>query len=317
MFQDSEDFKLKRKRQIDTLKIFNDNVQELQPGVEYRVEFWAESRRMAILVQLGPDFPLEKPVLLVSPNVGHSWVDHCGRITAAPGLVNFTQHSDLGRVVHAIVREFELRPPAWIGDSTSSTIVTNAPNEANSQAQAPSSTQPLQQTQLQQMIFPELAELSVSELQALMDNQDRRNEFLEQLPVSRELDEQLDQLMTTVENLAKENLEKQSKLNESHSACEERRQILNEVHSSYEELGVHFQRLADRRTPASIRESLRAATLHADEQSERVAEHFLSGEMNLDQFLVDYVNKRMMSHIRRMKEEKLSQQLRDLLRAGY
>lgn len=35
-----------------------------------------------------------------------------------------------------------------------------------------------------------------------MDNQDRRNEFLEQLPVSRELDEQLDQLMATVENLA-------------------------------------------------------------------------------------------------------------------
>lgn len=43
---------------------------------------------MAILVQLGADFPLEKPVLSVSPIVGHSWVDHCGRITAAPGLVN-------------------------------------------------------------------------------------------------------------------------------------------------------------------------------------------------------------------------------------
>jgi len=64
------------------------SVQEIQPGVEYRVEFWAESRRMAIMVQLGPDFPLEKPVLLVSPTVVHSWVDHCGRITAAPGLVN-------------------------------------------------------------------------------------------------------------------------------------------------------------------------------------------------------------------------------------
>jgi hypothetical protein len=43
---------------------------------------------MAILVQLGPDFPLEKPVLSVSPNVSHPWVDHSGRITAAPGLLN-------------------------------------------------------------------------------------------------------------------------------------------------------------------------------------------------------------------------------------
>ncbi|KAK3914798.1 Vacuolar protein sorting-associated protein 37A [Frankliniella fusca] len=64
-------------------------------------------------------------------------------------------------------------------------------------------------------------------------------------------------------------------------------------------------------------ERLRSATLQADEESERVAEHFLSGGMNVDQFLVDYVNKRMMSHIRKIKEEKLSQQLRDLLKAGY
>ncbi|XP_026284781.1 vacuolar protein sorting-associated protein 37A isoform X2 [Frankliniella occidentalis] len=296
------------------------SVQEIQSGAEYRVEFWLDSRRLAILVQLGPDFPLEKPILLVSPNVGHAWVDHCGRITAAPGLINFTQHSDLGRVVHAIVREFELRPPVWIGSETSSSAVEpSIPTESSAQAPVPnmSMSQPTQQTPLQQMIFPELAELSVEELQALMDNQDRRNEFIEQLPVSQELDDQLDQLMISIENLAKENLEKESKLKELHSACEERRHILNEVHSSYEELGVQFQSLADCRTPASIRESLRAATRQADEESERVAEHFLSGEMNLDQFLVAYVNKRMMSHIRKVKEEKLSQQLRDLLKAGY
>lgn len=319
IYKDSEDFKIKRKRQIDTLKIFNDNVQEVQPGVEYRVEFWADNRRMAILVQLGPDFPLENPVLMVSPNVSHAWVDHRGRITAAPGLVNFTQHSDLGRVVHAIVREFELRPPAWAStDNANSAAESNIPSDTNAQAQAPPVVpgQPLQ-TPLQQMIFPELAELSNAELRSLMDNSDRRNEFIEQLPVSRELDEQLDQLMDSIENLAKENLEKQSKLSESHAACEERRHILNELHSSYEELSVVFKSQADRRTPASIRESLKEVTHQADEESEKVAEHFLSGGMNLDQFLVAYVNKRMMSHIRRIKEEKLSQQLRDLLRAGY
>ncbi|KAK3914797.1 Vacuolar protein sorting-associated protein 37A [Frankliniella fusca] len=205
IYKDSEDFKLKRKRQIDTLKIFNDNVQEIQPGAEYRVEFWSDTRRLAILVQLGPDFPLEKPILLVSPNVAHPWVDHCGRITSAPGLINFTQHSDLGRVVHAIVREFELRPPVWMGaESSSSTVESSNPTESSAQPAIPtmSASQPVQQTPLPQMIFPELAELSLSELQALMDNQDRRNEFIEQSPVSQELDEQLDQLMLSIENLA-------------------------------------------------------------------------------------------------------------------
>lgn len=125
-------------------------------------------------------------------------------------------------------------------------------------------------------------------------------------------------------------MDKQSKLNDSRSTCEERRQTLNKLHSSYEEKSIQFQSFADHRTPASIRvsledisvllelsfiainfnenqtlgtynnfllfnnqESLKAATLQADEESERVAEHFLSGGMNLDQFLEAYINKRM------------------------
>lgn len=35
-----------------------------------------------------------------------------------------------------------------------------------------------------------------------MDNQDRRNEFIDQLQVPRELDEQLEQIIDSIENLA-------------------------------------------------------------------------------------------------------------------
>ncbi|XP_077270710.1 vacuolar protein sorting 37A isoform X1 [Temnothorax americanus] len=111
-----ENVAVKRKRQIDTLKIFNDNVIELRENVDYQVEFQAGDRRMAIMVSLSPNFPLEKPVLRVSPPISHPWCNEHSEITSAPGLLNFSVHSDLGRVVQAIIREFSKNPPQFLED---------------------------------------------------------------------------------------------------------------------------------------------------------------------------------------------------------
>lgn len=113
---ENENVAVKRKRQIDTLKIFNDNVVELREDVEYQVQFNARERRMAIMVSLSPEFPLEKPVLRVSPPINHPWCNEHSEITSAPGLLNFTVHSDLGRVVQAIIREFSKNPPQLLED---------------------------------------------------------------------------------------------------------------------------------------------------------------------------------------------------------
>ncbi|XP_011645131.1 vacuolar protein sorting-associated protein 37A isoform X2 [Pogonomyrmex barbatus] len=113
-----ENVAVKRKRQIDTLKIFNDNVTELRENVDYRVEFQAGERRMAIVVSLSPNFPLEKPVLRVSPPISHPWCNEHSEITSAPGLLNFSVHSDLGRVVQAIIREFSKNPPQLLDDTS-------------------------------------------------------------------------------------------------------------------------------------------------------------------------------------------------------
>lgn len=113
---ENENVAVKRKRQIDTLKIFNDNVVELREDVEYQVQFDAGERRMAIMVSLSPEFPLEKPVLRVSPPISHPWCNEHSEITSAPGLLNFTVHSDLGRVVQAIIRELSKNPPQLLED---------------------------------------------------------------------------------------------------------------------------------------------------------------------------------------------------------
>ncbi|XP_034933807.1 vacuolar protein sorting-associated protein 37A-like [Chelonus insularis] len=143
-----ENTAVKRKRQIDTLKIFNDNVVELREDAEYQVQFDAGDKRMAIMVSLTPDFPLEKPILRVSPPVSHSWCNEHSEITRAPGLLNFTMHSDLGRVVQAIIREFSKNPPQVIDE------ISLASNLKSLELQDNASTYGLQQLpELQSMLY--------------------------------------------------------------------------------------------------------------------------------------------------------------------
>lgn len=61
---------------------------ELQEDVEYQVQFDTGEVRMAITVSLSPEFPLEKPVLRVTPPISHPWCNEHSEIISAPGLLN-------------------------------------------------------------------------------------------------------------------------------------------------------------------------------------------------------------------------------------
>lgn len=101
-----------------SFRIFNENVSEIQPDVQYSVEFDLSSgQRATLLVFLPPGFPRERPVIrLKQTELHHPWLDANGTVVGAPGLINYTVHSDLGRVVQAIKRELEksLGNTGWI-----------------------------------------------------------------------------------------------------------------------------------------------------------------------------------------------------------
>ncbi|EDS33827.1 conserved hypothetical protein [Culex quinquefasciatus] len=78
-----------RRRQIDTLKIFNLNVQVVKENEEYLVNFDSGGREIAINIILGAGFPNEKPKLIVSPILNHPWVNaNTGEVENAPGILN-------------------------------------------------------------------------------------------------------------------------------------------------------------------------------------------------------------------------------------
>ena len=123
---------LDRRKQINTLLIFNENVTELVPNAQYRMDFTGGGTcgPLTMFIQLPLNFPKEKPSIRIEPlGLHHSWLDRSGNVIGSPGLNKFSAHSDLGRVVQVIKREFELNPP--ISNSHRQAVQSNSQVQAD------------------------------------------------------------------------------------------------------------------------------------------------------------------------------------------
>ncbi|XP_063392447.1 vacuolar protein sorting-associated protein 37A-like [Cydia fagiglandana] len=280
-----------RKRQIDTLKIFNDNVQEVTENTEYKVDFTINGKNFSLNVILGPEFPNEKPVILVNPPVVHPWVaEHSSQVVGAPGLIQFTVHSDLGRVVHAVIRELQKALPV----------------EEESQS-SPAHTHSL--------LFPELGELTIEELHEILENPDLQDKLLETTPQLLALNLETEELMLSIERIARDNIAEQQRLDEMKTDVVDRISALVQMKINYEELHARHQKLSEEYDPHRIRDCLKAAALKADEDAEAIAEQFLLGKMPVESFISQFAETRARGQARRAREERLAHQLAQLHRA--
>lgn len=100
-----------RAKQISSLQNLNPNVVELKAQTEYRIPITHQGHNIALRIFLPPQFPQDKPIVSVTPPVRHPWVSPTMEVVGCPGLVSFGVHTDLGRVVQDIVREFNRNPP--------------------------------------------------------------------------------------------------------------------------------------------------------------------------------------------------------------
>lgn len=395
---ENENAAVKRKRQIDTLKIFNDNVVELREDVEYQVEFESGDMRMAIMVSLSPEFPLEKPVLRVSPPVNHSWCNEHSEITSAPGLLNFTVHSDLGRVVQAIIREFSKNPPQLKDDislasnishreltdraspsyslrgysdhpSTSyncyynsqysqySSPVTNqttnysynyidngntintmncsSPPQYTNDTRTTGYISPLKNSHYintnyivrnlsgQSVIsheFPELNNFSNDELRKLAaddDNDEKLDIFIDEHSQLKQVNLAIDEAIDNIEKIASNNLAKETELKILQDDVSAKVQKVSVLKNRYDTLIQQYNKLSEVFSPDHIKECLKNSADESHEKSEQIAENFLEGKIDVENFLSTYVECRKLGQARRTKEEKLAHQLNELKRAGY
>jgi len=294
----------KRKKQIDSLKIFSEDVREIQPGVEYHVVFHVGTHQITLRIQLPPEFPKQQPLIWANPAVQHNWVTDNGRIMS-PGLVNYSEHSELGQIVLAIIRELKKN------------MKECQANGLWSESKVVSSSQFNHQYFSIPPFIPELESLSHSQVERLNLNKDLLDEFVEELPQAAIAIRDVESNVDVVEQLAKSVQEHQQKLEAQRQNLIEKYGQLNELKLNWDSLIVQHQSSSQRYLPHNIEVGLQEAAATAEEESEVIAETFLAGKMDTDSFLQTYTASRMLSHTRKTKEEILHKQLLELQRLGY
>ncbi|XP_050534924.1 vacuolar protein sorting-associated protein 37A isoform X2 [Daktulosphaira vitifoliae] len=287
----------KREKQIDTLKVFNENVTEINPGKEYSVEFNTKAGKLRFLIELSADFPLNKPEITVSPCIIHKWVDNSGKI--------YSIHSDLGRVVQVIRREFELDQSLELANNTNSfSVISSFLNDTVT-------------TLSNDMEFRSLTNLTSAELLRLNSDVDCLDEFISELPSIEASNKAIENTITKVMDLANSNISKEKPIDILKLEISKQLEKIELSQKSYSELTIKYAKLSEKYLPKSISNNLKEAALKCDEESERIAEQFLSGKMDCDMFLQIYLNSRTLSYTRKAKEERLSYQLKQLKDAGF
>ena len=291
----SSDTRLSRQRQITTLKVYNETVEETIDNTEYRVKVKCPSLQLALVVRLPPEFPDLPPVVLCSPPLLHPWVSTGGRVTGAPGLNNFTPHSDLGMVVAAIRRELEKSP------------ATLQPGQPGLPSQQQQLQHPQTASSSSDPIVKKLSELDREQIQDILDKDGAMDKFMSDLSYPP-LDSMVDNISSMEENIratAQNNLQLQGQIETYRDS------LLNKVQDYHEkkaEMEDHYSKLCEMKQQVSgnvLADKLVRMSVNNEEESDKIADKFLSNELTVEDFLQDYIKIRKECHLQKLKADKV------------
>jgi len=292
------DTRLSRQKQIHSLAVYHEAVECVTEGAEYRIKFRGpDQMQLSLLIKLPSDFPTAQPHIFIEPCVAHQWVQpSTGRVTQAPGLLNFSPHSDLGMVVGAIRREFEkaeslqvLAQPTAVSRSQEAAAATNS-----------TSSDPVQAA---------VAALSKEELQEVLDNEVALEKLLLSIdfPPLESITENIKSMKEVITVTAQTNITLETEIETLRDAllCK-----VEEYHTKKLSLGqtaAKVKMLQSRVEGGVLADQLVRLSVDNEEKSDAIADKFLEKEMPVEEFLAEYITTRQQSHLQKLKADKIKE----------
>lgn len=203
----------------------------------------------------------------------------------------------MGRVIQVIISHFERHPPSPLNDQIQSSNDQSSPSIEST--------------------IPELSNLSLEELRKIDSDSEFLDDFVEEMSVVVELNEELNSLMNDVQSIAEENIAKKKEMDEIKSKLGQQFIDLRELGEQYEIRNNQYQKKAEEFAPQNIRELLQIAASNSDTDCENCVEKFLGKEIDIQTFLNQYMEAKKLSAMRKAKEEQLNKQLTALERAAF
>ncbi|GAB9462904.1 hypothetical protein Gpo141_00000385 [Globisporangium polare] len=295
---------------------------------------------LMLVLTLPGDFPMKAPQVKVSIPLQHPWLDVAGNVQGHPDLNQWTAHSDLGRIVSEIVKELRRIASSAQANQPSPSSVEASPvrlsqlNQQQQQQQSPynggyqqqqqsqlrASTASIPQQQQQQAktlprtqmpvipaIFPELEELSVSQLETLATDRHALRTFVKKLHSVQEFSKLREDVMTGNMRIAETTLAHESEMRALQVEVQTLRSSLREAQELLAQKQSRQSRVLARHRPDALLDQLSTATKELDATSDDLALQFAHGEVDVAQFSAQYLPQRVLYHERTIKLNKIMQ----------
>ncbi|GFG35660.1 hypothetical protein Cfor_11448 [Coptotermes formosanus] len=152
-----------------------------------------------------------------------------------------------------------------------------------------------------------LSHLNAEELKELLNNDSRFDDMMKDVKQIRDLEAEKEVLMASNRSLAEFNLTKEPQLAEGKQHLQELSAtgaaLCQRIEGKVSELKQHTGDMTLETTLAL----LQTAAAESEEESEAIAEKFLDGNLDIDNFLEQFTARRKVMHLRRVKADKMTE----------
>jgi len=152
----------------------------------------------------------------------------------------------------------------------------------------------------------DLDTLSLEELKDILNNESKRKEYINGRDKIKEMYNVKEEMSLSNKNLAEKNLSYKDNFEKLRSDLKEHQNTLKSEKEKFEFLMKEQSKYVSNFTPNQLHSSLQQAVAKADEDSEEIANDFLMGMINADEFLKKYRKSRKLYHLRAEKMELFS-----------
>ncbi|XP_067136896.1 vacuolar protein sorting-associated protein 37B [Centruroides vittatus] len=152
--------------------------------------------------------------------------------------------------------------------------------------------------------------LSTNELKELLHDENKIENLIRDLQQVKHEESEKEMIMASNKSLAEFNLSQQPEIDK---LCRNLSLTYAEAKELKEEAIQNKAQLDELSKQTSLDTTLallQTATAETEEESEKLAESFLDGELSVEIFLEQFLEKRKLSHLRRIKAEKMAELLR-------
>ncbi|KAL6253699.1 vacuolar protein sorting-associated protein 37B [Pogonomyrmex barbatus] len=158
-----------------------------------------------------------------------------------------------------------------------------------------------------------LSHLDNDELKELLNNDGKFEDIVKDIKQFKDFETEKEMLMASNRSLAEFNLSKQPELEENKQILKELSEQANQLCISVKDKLDEMRDKSGTMTVDTALDLLQAAAAEIEEESEGIAEKFLAGDIEVDEFLDQFLSRRKLMHLRKVKVDKL----RELIRKGH